>query len=235
VCGTQFGRVVRAAHDADVVSPIETIPPWHPFRDWLVAPGSKAGLAVVAPGLFEVGLPQHPYLALTLWRSVGWLSRPDLPFRPGDAGPAMETPGGQCLRPMTFSYALAAVDRDLVLADGMPVWQAAHLAAHPPMAWAVDVRGARPEDAWLLHVPAPEIVLSSIRRWRESGPVRVTLYNATDRAVSATVEAGFRFRTVRRCNMLSQPVRPESVAVRGSALDVAFGPFEIVCLEFEPA
>lgn len=53
--------------------------------------------------------PAGPGLALglTLVRSVGWLSREDLPARPGHAGPALETPEGQCPGPQRLEYALA--------------------------------------------------------------------------------------------------------------------------------
>jgi mannosylglycerate hydrolase len=36
-------------------------------------------------------------LELTVLRSVGWLSRDDIHGRPGHAGPALPTPGGQCV------------------------------------------------------------------------------------------------------------------------------------------
>ena len=45
-------------------------------------------------------------IALTLLRSVGWLSRDDLHNRPGHAGPAVETPEGQCLGLHKCSYTL---------------------------------------------------------------------------------------------------------------------------------
>lgn len=71
-------------------------------------------LAVLAKGLPEytvVGARQPQdkgrALALTLVRGVGWLSREDLPMRPGHAGPGVETPEGQCLGQHRLEYALA--------------------------------------------------------------------------------------------------------------------------------
>jgi len=43
---------------------------------------------------------------LTLLRCVGWLSRADMPVRPGHAGPGLPLPGAQCLGVHTFHYAL---------------------------------------------------------------------------------------------------------------------------------
>jgi mannosylglycerate hydrolase len=62
--------------------------------------------------LFNKGLPEYEILpsnntiALTLFRSVGWLARGDLLTRVGDAGPIINTPDAQCLREMKFQFSL---------------------------------------------------------------------------------------------------------------------------------
>ncbi|PTV95040.1 mannosylglycerate hydrolase [Halanaerobium saccharolyticum] len=65
------------------------------------------GLAVLNKGLpeYEI-LPSKNSIALTLFRSVGWLARGDLLTRVGDAGPIINTPDAQCLREMDFQFAL---------------------------------------------------------------------------------------------------------------------------------
>ena len=45
-------------------------------------------------------------VALTLLRSVGWLSRGDLEYRKENAGPSFPTPEAQCLGEHIFYYAL---------------------------------------------------------------------------------------------------------------------------------
>jgi hypothetical protein len=87
--------------------------------------------AVRAGGVLLAGRGIHEYeadggqLELTVLRSVGWLSRDDIRGRPGHAGPALETPGGQCLGPIrldlavgidaTFDDARAFLDGPLLL------------------------------------------------------------------------------------------------------------------------
>jgi mannosylglycerate hydrolase len=62
--------------------------------------------------IFNHGLPEYEIIgdkntmALTLFRSVGWLARTDLVSRHGDAGPLIQTPEAQCLREMDFHYGL---------------------------------------------------------------------------------------------------------------------------------
>ena len=72
-----------------------------PARQWVLA----GGVGVIVPGPFEYELLEG-YIALTLLRCVGWLSRGDLGNRPGNAGPEVATPEGQMLGRHHFELAL---------------------------------------------------------------------------------------------------------------------------------
>jgi len=71
--------------------------PTYPMWSFVDVSDGQVGLALIAHGLheYEVLPGPPPELALTLLRSVGWLSRDDLVTRTGHAGPAIETPGAQ--------------------------------------------------------------------------------------------------------------------------------------------
>ncbi len=85
---------------------------------WTEPPALTAHTAgLVAAGHVAVigrGLPEYEAvptrdgleLALTLLRSVGWLSRDDLATRPGHAGPPVPTPDAQVQGETSFEYAL---------------------------------------------------------------------------------------------------------------------------------
>jgi len=64
------------------------------------------GFTLINRGLTEYEVTAENMLALTLLRAVGDLSRADLLTRPGDSGPALATPEAQCLREITWEYAL---------------------------------------------------------------------------------------------------------------------------------
>ncbi len=74
-----------------------------------VNPSSDFPLAIT---LFNKGLPEvevvdGKYIALTLLRAIGWMSRADYPERPEHAGPQLETPGAQELdKQYEYEYAL---------------------------------------------------------------------------------------------------------------------------------
>ena len=62
------------------------------------------GAALIARGLTEYEIVENNKIALTLFRSVGWLARSDLLTRVGDAGPMIFTPEAQCMRSLDFHY-----------------------------------------------------------------------------------------------------------------------------------
>jgi len=65
------------------------------------------GLSVGSRGLREASVAPDGTIALTLLRSTGWLSRPDLASRAGGAGPTMSTPGCQSPGPHRIELCLA--------------------------------------------------------------------------------------------------------------------------------
>src|SRR6202030_1258941 len=82
--------------------------PTYPMWSFTDVSDGRAGFALIADGLHEYEvLPGNPQqVALTLLRSVGWLSRDDLTTRTGHAGPGLETPGAQVLGGHRLRYSL---------------------------------------------------------------------------------------------------------------------------------
>ncbi len=83
--------------------------PTRPQRGWTCVSDGRRGVTVANRGLPEVEVVRTDTgaeVALTLLRCVGWLSRDDLPCRPGHAGPGLEVEEAQCIGRHTFRYAL---------------------------------------------------------------------------------------------------------------------------------
>jgi alpha-mannosidase len=104
--------------------------PTYPMWSFVDVSDGRAGVALIAHGLHEYEvLPGRPQeLALTLLRSVGWLSRDDLVTRTGHAGPEMETPGAQVPGGHRFRYSLFLHAGDWQQGG---VWRAAESAVLP--------------------------------------------------------------------------------------------------------
>ncbi len=91
---TTFDVATRSTEVRDGSLWLHPAPATFPHQGWV----SANGLTVVAPGLTEGEVTADGIVAITLLRSVGWLSRMDLKTRPSHAGPALPTPGAQCVR-----------------------------------------------------------------------------------------------------------------------------------------
>lgn len=110
-----FDLVTRSVDTADGHGWIEDPTTTHPQKGVCFipeTPDATRGLALIARGLpeYEV-VPSHErapaFLALTLLRCVGWLSREDIPSRRCQAGPKIATPDAQCQGTHVFHVALA--------------------------------------------------------------------------------------------------------------------------------
>ena len=113
-----------AAELARELQPDEEYPtPTQPQRAFVDVNDGQRGLAVLNRGLteFEVRPGQNEStIALTLLRAVGWLSRPDLSTRWGNAGPSLPTPDAQCKGTQVCEYAILPhqYDWEVVLIGG---------------------------------------------------------------------------------------------------------------------
>ena len=101
-----FGPVLREP----IVAPpdsAETPPPTAPLARYVTLASPSSGATVYSDGLGEYEALDDGTVALTLLRSVGELSRNDLPERPGHAGWPAKTPEAQEQGPFEACFALA--------------------------------------------------------------------------------------------------------------------------------
>jgi alpha-mannosidase len=107
--------------------------PTYPMWSFTDVSDGRTGFALIADGLHEYEvLPGNPQqVALTLLRSVGWLSRDDLTTRTGHAGPGLETPGAQVLGGHRLRYSLYFHEGDW---DRGGVWRMAESTLTPLVA-----------------------------------------------------------------------------------------------------
>jgi hypothetical protein len=88
---TTFDVASRSTALPDASRWLHPAPATFPHQGWVAA----NGLFVGAPGLPEAEVMADGTIAITLVRSVGWLSRFDVTTRPLPAGPEMPAPGAQ--------------------------------------------------------------------------------------------------------------------------------------------
>jgi len=106
---THFGYIKRSSYPVGDETYIEKPSGIQPQKRYIRINDQEGHLAfsLMNKGLPEVELENGRRLALTLIRSIGWLSRSGIPERPEHAGPGISTPGAQELnKTYTFEYSL---------------------------------------------------------------------------------------------------------------------------------
>jgi mannosylglycerate hydrolase len=220
------------------------------------AAGAQVGVLVAHRGLHEHEIVDAPpdwpgrgtFLALTLWRGVGALSREGGRLRRGQAGPSLPTPGAQRPPPgFAAAYAWEVVPGEAEAADVAPrafafahpvhaaqVWLGAHERPPSPAA------GARPlaRRRALLSCDNPRLSLSALRV-EQDGSVLVRLWNRGARREEARlalgadlISAGLPARA-ERTRLDGTPLA--SVPLEGAIARIEVGPaaVETVLFRFE--
>jgi mannosylglycerate hydrolase len=150
---------------------------------FLAVGDGRRGLA-----LFNAGLPEYAArsgedgasLQVTLLRSVGWLSRNDLTSRPEGAGPALPTPGAQCLGAHRFELALMPFAGGW---DEAGVPAAADRFSTPPL-----VEATTGEASGMGALELPEgLLLSALKRSESGDALIVRLWNPARQPVAGTL------------------------------------------------
>lgn len=201
-------------------------------------PQSSRGLALLNRGLPSVEVHrtlEGTRIVLPLLRSVGWLSRTDLPTRRVTAGPVVETPEAQCQGKFRFEYAILphaggwravypeayAYVAPLLLAradthEGLDLREMNLPGDDPAKVTEVPWRRGGPlaDALGFLTLEPDDLVLSAVRRTADGLGLLVRAYNLGEGAVAARLAC---------CRTLSQAWRTDLGEERLSPLEVEDG------------
>lgn len=206
-------------------------------RDLIVAGDAHGSVAVATRGLFEHELVDHAgrdggqksFLALTLMRAVGRVSREGGSLRRCGAGPAIETPQAQHIVPGTqFHFSWRPLPTGTRAAEVAP---RALRFAHPPLAWQVE-RGVHERAATNSQVPLTRALVACEDPWltlsatqpRADGGLVVRLWNRSEETRTATVRldalAG-AWSSAARVDLMDRVL--ETVPLSGSQFTLTLG------------
>lgn len=169
--------------------------PTHPMRSFVDVSSAAGGLALITDGLheYEVTSGAQSELALTLLRAVGWLSRDDLRYRTGHAGPPLQTPAAQSPGAHEFRYGLFFHQGDW---EAGGVWRAAEAFLLPLLPGSgAGIAGQAPS----LQVEPASIQVTACVPVAEGYELR--LLNASDQDQTATVQIAPRPAEVKRLSL----------------------------------
>jgi len=207
----------------------------HQRRYSAVSDGQN-GLAVLARGLPEVEArhgENGTEIAVTLLRSIGWLSRDDMTSRPQGAGPALETPGAQCPGAHTFHLAIAPFQGSTAAPRLHQQSEQFHL---PPRMFETGHHDPRPDLKALASPrhqggqddPYATIQLTlplnlSALRTRDTGETEIRVYNPTRERVAGAL------------HLHPAPTRVHAAILDGTLLEPIDIHDGIIDLELEPS
>jgi 2-O-(6-phospho-alpha-D-mannosyl)-D-glycerate hydrolase len=200
----------------------------------------ERGLAILNRGLPAVQVTRTrrgAQIALTLLRSVGWLSRDDLASRRVAAGPLVPTPGAQCLGEYRYEYAILPHAGDwrqvyplaynyvapLLVArgdthEGLQLREMNITRDDPtkvkPIPWPRG--GPNPDALSSVRIEPPQFVLSAVRRTADGNGVVVRFYNVERQAATAQIAFHGPLRAAYRLNMNEE--RQENLPVHNQRL-----------------
>lgn len=170
-------------------------------RRFVFVESKDTGVAVLNKGLPEYEVKPDGKIYLTLIRAVGWLSRDDLRYRKGNAGPSLETKDAQCLGVREFEYAVVFTDPSK---KGMKVFKHAEEFHTPLEARSVQYKteaAIREDVGSFLEIVKGDIVLSAMKKAEDSDATVVRFFNPLNHETEAVIRFGLPLKDVVRTNL----------------------------------
>ncbi len=198
----------------------------HPQNDFVFLEDGEKVFAILNQGLreYEVSSKKEgTRVAITLLRSVGWLSRDDLLTRTGDAGWSLPTKGAQCLGNHCFRLAL-------LFSKGPALYlslnREARLFSRPPLLLQIEGGKECFLDGWsLFECDNPVLVLSALKQRENGDGVVLRMYNPTASFQHFRLSFTLPVLTIQRLSLVEE--EEDFVPVQGNAIEGTMGPFEI--------
>jgi hypothetical protein len=195
--------------------PVEP-PPWNgtsdelppttfPQKTFAAVESGTGGVAFFNRGLPEGEIVEdakgRQWYALTLLRSVGWLSRRDLSTRAGHAGPQLSTPDAQEHGWHSFQFAMTTYEGTWRDANILPL---AHAFAHETFALASPPTTGPARTLPLLTLDRPDVVPSALGRSEVDGTPVIRAWNASSAKTATALSVPATGRPVDATNLLEE-------------------------------
>lgn len=190
------------------------------------------GLTIANWGLPEIAVFNDPSgkseAALTLLRSIGWLSRGDLSARRSDAGPSLETPGAQLPGLWSFDYAIIPH-----AGNWKASWQAAESFNAPFRAVSTGLHaGSLPSEHSYVSIQPSEVQITALKTAEDHLGWILRGYNRLDQPLDAHVHVFTSFEQVSLARMDETPIKAVMAGDDGS-IQLPLQPNEVFTLRFK--
>ncbi|RLE73299.1 MAG: hypothetical protein DRJ45_00460, partial [Thermoprotei archaeon] len=204
---THYYVIERSVDEPSGEGWIQKPMPTKPQLNWSSLTDGKRGITIVNIGLpeFEVRNRDVSQYILTLFRSVGWLSRSDLLTRRGNAGPSIPTPEAQCLGRYIFKYSIILHEKDWLKSKS---YKDAREFIVPPISIIRDKSdGNLPLKLNFIDVDGENIIVSALKKADGEKALILRLYNLTRDKVNIKVDSYKKILKIWETNLLEENIR----------------------------
>jgi alpha-mannosidase len=210
---------------------VQPPPGTYPQQEYSLVQDGVGGLAVLNRGLPEMEARRAEgggvELALTLLRSVGWLSRDDFASRRhSNAGPTLFTPEAQCPGERVFRYAVLPFGGDHMDAH-VRRWSRTYRV--DPVAVQGVSAGSVPGGRSLLRQESERAVITAIKKHVRRETLVVRLCNPSSAAVEEVLHTDAVIEGAWRTNLLEE--REGELPFRPGHLDLRIEPYRVLTIE----
>lgn len=154
-------------------------------RNFVANHDGNKGLAILNKGLPEYEARGDGTVALTLLRSVGWLSQDDLATRRNLAGPKIRVPDAQCVGEHKFKYAILPIAGP---------WRSTTIYAEenrynlPVKSLTIPwQKGIFPPSLRFLRIEPDELLVSAVKKAYSEDQLTVRIFNPSHKPVEGTL------------------------------------------------
>ncbi len=203
----------------------EKVVPTAPLHRFVSRFGEGRGVTLFSDGLAEYESCGDGAIAVTLVRSVGALSRHDLPERPGHAGWPADTPGAQSLGPFAARFALA-LHADDCAEVREEIERLAEDVLLPIAGETLRSNLEPPHASGGLALGGDGLAFSAAMPAQREGWIVLRCVNRRAESVAGSWTLGRAVREAHRCRLDETPVA--TLDVDGHRIAFIAGPYEIV-------
>ena len=205
----------------------------HPQQEYSLVQDEAGGLALLNRGLPEIeARPRDDgtvELALTLLRSVGWLSRDDFESRRHtNAGPTLFTPEAQCPGEHVFRYAVLPFEGEFREA-GVRSWSRRYRVE--PVTVQGVLAGSTEGGRSLVRQESGRATITAIKRHERRDTLVVRLYNPFSEPIVETLRTDATIAGAWLTDLLEE--REAELPARPRCIDLTLEPHRIVTVEME--
>lgn len=223
---THFGVIKRETNLPDPEGYMEKPSLIQPQKRFIRIEGEDKSFAftLVNKGLPEIEIVDQGRVALTLLRSVGFLSRDDYEERPVHAGPFLATPGAQELKSYEFHYSLIPHSPKESINWSSKQAEACVLKPYTKQIYLDPTKKEQIKP--IIKINDSSIQISSIRQ-RKGTPL-ITLYNLSPKRISTRAIIHSEFKIINILTIEGRIKKSQPVDNQNAIL--SFEPHEIMII-----